>query len=664
MLRNDQRLLHRHLLALEGLKRCEPGVVLLLPLRPENPLPFGGHRGDEIVPPAAAPLRLHREGARHDARRRPGKNEPLAAMRTLEIVDAEGHAASLEVHRRRPRAPYAVDPVVFQDRAATEDQPRAVVGVEAEGVLAGGGHLQESGEHVAERCRPQRRCHADVEEVPGDGPGVLGLELVEVGERLPAVAVEAKLEFVEIAPLHAIAGELLVLGPEAGLDRRHLGLRRVAALREIGHGRVIGGLGRGIGKERPFDGIAAVAHRRHIHEERQQAVIVPLRDRVDLVIVAASAVDGQPEERLAGRGDEIVEPVVTRLEPVGRLVVPEAEAVVAGGDKIVGGRIGDLVAGKLLEREPIKRRVGVEGPDDIVAVAPSMRLVAVALEGVGLGIAHQIEPVPPPLLAVMGRSEEPVDDPLPRPRRPVGEKGLRVGLARRQTGEVVGSPPQERLLVGKHGSREPLLGEPFEHERVDGCRHDAVIRDGRGIDRRHRRPARRAKRPVFLPRRPLTDPIPQRRHLGRGEPCAFGGHLQVGIGGDDPLEHQARVGTSRHDRPPPGGKLAGCPVGGVEAQAPLLRVGAVAGEAAAGEERLDVAGKIDGVSGGRLAGRRRHQHRSQRDQRQSPRMSNRVNRHGTSCQSWSPHSTLHRWPRRDRFSRGGVSLRRRKPPPL
>ena len=329
--------------------------------------------------------------------------------------------------------------------------------------------------------------------------------------------------------------------------------------------------------------------------------------------------------------------------------------MVASGDQIIGGRIGDLVAGELLKRKAIKRRVVVEGPDDVVTVAPGMGLVAVALEGVGLGIAHQIEPVPPPLLAVVGRGEEPVNDALPRPRRLVGEEGLHVGLRGGKAGQIVGAAPQERPLVGKHGSRKPLLGEPFEHKRVNGGRRDAVIRDGRRIDRRHWRPARRAKRPVFLPLGPLTDPIPQRRHLGGGEPRPFGGHLQVGVCGDDPLEYQTRVGTSRHDRPAPGGKRAGCPVGGVEAEAPFLRVGAVAGEAAAGEERLDLAREVDGVSGGPLAGRRHHQDRSQRDQRQGPRMSNRVNRHGTSCQSGSHHSTLHRWPRRGRFSRGECS---------
>ena len=382
------------------------------------------------------------------------------------------------------------------------------------------------------------------------------------------------------------------------------------------------------------------------------------------MIVAAGAVDGQPEERLTGGGDEIVEPVVARLEPVGRLVVPEPEPVVAGGDKIVGGRIGDLVAGELLEREAIERRVIIEGPDDVIAVAPGMGLVAVALEGVRLGIAHQIEPVPPPLLTVVRRSEEPIDSALPRPRCLVGEKGVHVGLARRQAGEVVGRAPQQCLPVGERRSSEPLLGEPLEYERVDRRRRDAVVGDGRRINCRHRRPARRAEGPVFLPFGPRGDPITQRRHLGRGEPRTFGGHLQVGVGGDDPLEDQARVSLSRNDRPAPGGKLTGCPVSGVEAEAPFLRVGAVAGEAAAGEERLDVAGKVDGVSGGGLFCRDGTQERTDHNGRQGPRMSKRVNRHGTSCQTGNRHSTLRLRPERGQFTRGSVCLRRREPPSL
>ena len=112
-------------------------------------------------------------------------------------------------------------------------------------------------------------------------------------------------------------------------------------------------------------------------------------------------------------------------------------------------------------------------------------------------------------------------------------------------------------------------------------------------------------------------------------------------------------------RPPEGSSLVA-----PSAEAPFLRVGAVAGEAAAGEERLDVAGKVDGVSGGGLVCRDGTQERTDHNGSQGPRMSNRVNRHGTSCQTGNRHSTLRLRPERGQFTRGSVCLRRREPPPL
>ncbi len=65
----------------------------------------------------------------------------------------------------------------------------------------------------------------------------------------------------------------------------------------------------------------------HLVEVRQQPVVVGLRDRVDLVIVAAGAVDRQAEKHLAGRRDDVVELVVAGLLCVGRFVVPQAEPI-------------------------------------------------------------------------------------------------------------------------------------------------------------------------------------------------------------------------------------------------------------------------------------------------------------------------------------------------
>src|SRR4051812_33761735 len=47
-------------------------------------------------------------------------------------------------------------------------------------------------------------------------------------------------------------------------------------------------------------------------EGREQAVVIGLRDRIELVIVAASAADGQPEHRTARRRRHVIERVVAR----------------------------------------------------------------------------------------------------------------------------------------------------------------------------------------------------------------------------------------------------------------------------------------------------------------------------------------------------------------
>ena len=87
------------------------------------------------------------------------------------------------------------------------------------------------------------------------------------------------------------------------------------------------------------------AHGRDVVKERQEGVVVALRQRVDLVVVAAGAANREAEERLARRGDDVVEPVIAGLLPVGGLVVPDAETVVARGDEVVGRRIRQFVAG-------------------------------------------------------------------------------------------------------------------------------------------------------------------------------------------------------------------------------------------------------------------------------------------------------------------------------
>src|SRR5262245_18917603 len=78
------------------------------------------------------------------------------------------------------------------------------------------------------------------------------------------------------------------------------------------------------------------AHR--CREGRKEAIVVALRDRVELVVVAASAADGESEHGGANGGELVVHLVVAVLLD---LVLGYLRAVNAGGEK--AGRLESQV---------------------------------------------------------------------------------------------------------------------------------------------------------------------------------------------------------------------------------------------------------------------------------------------------------------------------------
>ena len=105
------------------------------------------------------------------------------------------------------------------------------------------------------------------------------------------------------------------------------------------------------------------------------------------------------------------------------------------------------VAGELLDRELVVRHVGVDRGNHPIAIATGKRPRAILLVAVAVGIAGQVEPVPPPALAEMRRSQQPIDEPLDGIGLRVAEKrGDFVGR-RRQADQVEIEPPQQRRLA-------------------------------------------------------------------------------------------------------------------------------------------------------------------------------------------------------------------------
>ena len=80
-----------------------------------------------------------------------------------------------------------------------------------------------------------------------------------------------------------------------------------------------------------------------------------------------------------------------------------------------------------------KRRVAVERADDVIAIGPGAGPWQVGLVPLALAEPDDVQPVPSPALAVLGRGQQPIDQRLIRQRigRGVGDKGVdRLGSGR------------------------------------------------------------------------------------------------------------------------------------------------------------------------------------------------------------------------------------------
>ena len=144
-----------------------------------------------------------------------------------------------------------------------------------------------------------------------------------------------------------------------------------------------------------------------------------------------------------------------------------AEPQVAGRDPRVGVVGVELVAGQLLGEEPVVRLVGVERADDVIAIPPGVGPVGVGPVAVGFGVPDQVEPVPSPPLAVLGRGQQAVDQPLVGVGRVVGQKTVDLLGRRRQTRQIECDPadqgPPRRLGRG----RQPVFKQLPEHKPID-----------------------------------------------------------------------------------------------------------------------------------------------------------------------------------------------------
>ena len=264
------------------------------------------------------------------------------------------------------------------------------------------------------------------------------------------------------------------------------------------------------------------------------------------------------------------------------LVVDRRQAEEPERGELRPGEARDQVGGELAADELVVRQVVVEGLDDPVAVGVRVPggLVGGLAGRVVLGVAGHVEPEPAPPLAVAGRGEQPVDQPL------VGVRGA-GRRANASTSSGVGGRPvrskvTRRIRVRRSASGEGRIPCSSSPRRTNGSirfrDHAGSETAGRGRSAagrndQNRRPlsksiadrAAAASAAVVLGERgPHLDPWPEVGDDPIGQ-LGVGRHLGDAALVGDGVDQRALVDLARRDRPrpsrPPCGGRRGCRAG-------------------------------------------------------------------------------------------------------
>ena len=195
------------------------------------------------------------------------------------------------------------------------------------------------------------------------------------------------------------------------------------------------------------------------------------------MVVATRAGDGEAEKGFGDDVDLVVGETHFFLERVdgGEAVEDHAEVADAEGGLVeaeggVEAGFFEEVAGEVFADELVVGDVGVEGADEIVAVAPRVGHGCIALAAVGIGVARPIHPMTRPAFAETGRREERINRLGEGGGVWVGGEGGEFGGGGGQAAQGETQAAQEGGGVGARGAGELGGGEGAGEEAVDGVR--------------------------------------------------------------------------------------------------------------------------------------------------------------------------------------------------
>ena len=236
------------------------------------------------------------------------------------------------------------------------------------------------------------------------------------------------------------------------------------------------------------------AHRHRVarqqwREERLHPVIVALRDRVELVVVASGTLQAHAQKHVAGDVGDVGEDVAPLRLHVALVVLVNPVAQKHRGNECVAVAGINLVPGQLLPHKLVVRFVDVEGADDIITVPPRLGPVVIRLVAVGVGVSHEVKPEGRLPLTVAWTVEQAIDQFPVGVRRIVIQKRGDLSRRRRQAGEVEAHAANQRPAIRRWGRRQ-LLSSQLAGDKVVDC-----IDCPAGAVRWNRRLAHRLERP-------------------------------------------------------------------------------------------------------------------------------------------------------------------------
>ena len=276
-------------------------------------------------------------------------------------------------------------------------------------------------------------------------------------------------------------------------------------------------------------------------EGRNQAVVIPRRNGIELVVMTPGTADGQPQERGARRGRHVVQGVVA--DPFhfigGDLRGKNTCAQEAGGHQRPRIVRSELVAGQLPADELGIGLIGVEGVNNVIAIRPGVWSVVVVFEPAALGETRRVQPVPRPALAIVRTGQQTIDGPGEGFRRRILLQGGQFFRRGRKSGQRKRGAPQQGARRSAGRELQLMSLQLLRNKAVDGRAHFGRLHRRRShILQRLKGPVRHsgagnrgsisARRPGSGIRRPEVHPANQvgNNRLGK---FALRRHLQLRI---------------------------------------------------------------------------------------------------------------------------------------